>query len=162
MATALAPTSLKSRLSVKQFIHDPGATTAILASPDGGTTPYYVDMARVEKALFVVAPTIVGGAGLTLVRLFASTDTAGATNATLIATSGTIALDNLDGSSNGGCDRYVYEVHAQQLREIDTTGVGLRYVTVEITQATNTDEASVVVITEGRDQYVAQTATVQA
>lgn len=162
MATALAPNSLLSRFLHKHFVHDPGATSAVLASPDGGTTVYYLDMARVHRALIAVAPTIVGGSGLTLVRIFASTDTAGATNATLLKTSDTIALDNLDGSANSGGDCFRYEVSAQQLREIDTTGVGLRYITIEITQSTNTDEAVVEIFAEGQDSYSGQSATVQA
>ena len=162
MATAIAPSSLSARFLHKHFVHDPGAATAVLASPDGGTTVYYLDMARVHRALIAVAPSIVGGNGITLVRIFASTDTAGATNATLIKSSGAIQLDNLDGSANSGGDCWRYEVSAQQLREVDTSGVGLRYVTIEITTSTNTDEATVDLFCEGQDKYAGQSATVQA
>jgi len=132
MASALAPTNLLSRFLHKHFVHDPGATTAVLASPDGGTTVYYLDMARIKRALIAVAPSIVGGAGITLVRVFASVDAAGATNGTLIRTSGA------------------------------ASGLALRYVTIEITTSTNTDEATVDIFAEGMDAYAGQSATVQA
>lgn len=140
MATAIAPDVLKSSLLVNLYDHDPGVNTAVLASPDGGTTPWYWDMQLYSRVLFLVKPTIVGGNGITLVRIFASTDVLGATNATLIYTTGAIQLDDL---STAGGDHAAYEVTAEQLREVDTTGVGLRYVTIEITHATNTDEAVV-------------------
>lgn len=163
MASALAPNSLLSRLLVKRFVHDPGATTAVLASPDGGTTPYYFDMAKAEKVVVEVAPTIVGGNGITLVRVFASEDVAGATNATLIRTSGAIQLDNIDGSANSGGDVYRTEVHAQEIAQLAAaSSLALRYLTVEITTSTNTDEASVSFIAEPKQQYSGLTGTVQA
>lgn len=163
MASALAPQSLLTRLLLKHFVHDPGTTNACLASPDGGTTPYYLDMARIHKAVIAVAPNIVGGNGITLVRVFASSDVAGATNATLVRTSGAIQLDNLDGSANSGGDCYRTEVHAQEIRQLDPDGaLGLRYLTIEITHATNSDESSVDVIAEGMDCFADQSGTVQA
>jgi len=163
MASALAPTNLLSRFLHKHFVHDPGATTAVLASPDGGTTVYYLDMARIKRALIAVAPSIVGGAGITLVRVFASVDAAGATNATLIRTSGTVALDNLDGASNSGGDCYRTEIDAQEIAQLGAaSGLALRYVTIEITTSTNTDEATVDIFAEGMDAYAGQSATVQA
>jgi hypothetical protein len=161
-ATALGAHSLLFDFGMKHFIHDPGTTNACLASPDGGTTPYYLDMKGVMKAVIGVAPTIVGGTGITLVRIFASSDIAGAVNATLVKTSGAIQLDNLDGSANGGGDIWRAEVHGQQLRELDPDGaLGLRYLTVEITTSTNTDEAVVTFLTLGMFGFENQSATVQ-
>lgn len=163
MASAIAPNSLLSRLLLKHFVHDPGATTAILASPDGGTTPYYFDMSKCEKVVVAVAPTIVGGTGITLVRVFASEDTAGATNATLIRTSGAIQLDNLDGAANSGGDVYRTEIHAQEIAQLAAaSGLALRYLTVEITHATSTDESTVEFIGEAKQQYSGLSGTVQA
>jgi len=163
MASALAPDRLLSRFLFKHFVHDPGATTAVLASPDGGTTVYYLDMALLKRAAICVAPSIVGGNGITLVRIFASTDTAGATNATLIRTSGAIQLDSLDGSANSGGDCYRTEITAEEIAQLAAAaGVALRYVTVEITTSTNTDEATVDVVAEGTFAYGGQSGTVQA
>lgn len=163
MATALTSQSLAFRFLSKHFVHDPGATTAKLASPDGGTTPYYIDMKGVLRCLLEVAPTIVGSTGITLVRVFASSDVAGAVNATLVKTSGAIQLDNLDGSSNSGGDCWRYEVLGQMLRELDPDGaLGLRYLTIEITTSDATDEAVVRALIEGMFQFENQSATVQA
>lgn len=161
--STMAPESLLSRLLHKHFVHDPGATTAILASPDGGTTVYYIDMARLKRVIIAVAPSIVGGNGITLVRIFASTDAAGTGTATLVRSSGAIQLDNLDGASNSGGDCYRTEIHAQEIAQLAAqAGAALRYLTIEITTSTNTDEATVDVIGEGQDAYAAQSATVQA
>lgn len=159
MATAISPDVLKSALFVKLYDHDPGTTNACLASPDGGTTPWYWDMQSYHRILFAVKPSIVGGGGLTLARVFASTDVLGATNATLIYTSGTIALDDM--STSGG-DQVVIEITAEQVREVDTSKVGLRYLTLELTQATNTDEAVVCVVGVPVHPRLSLTATQQA
>ena len=127
MASAYSPDFLSSALLMKAYDHDPGTTNACLASPDGGTTPWYWDIRDYLGFHFIVAPRIVGGNGITLVRVLASTDIAGATNATLIVTSGAIQLDDI---STGGGDQYHVDVAAEQVREMDTTKVGLRYLTI--------------------------------
>lgn len=158
MATAYSPDVLSSRFLMKTYDHDPGANTAVLASPDGGTTPWYWDMLLYSAIHFIVAPRIVAAGGITLVRFFGSTDVLGAVNATLIATSGVIALDDI---STGGGDQYHYDVTAEQLREVDTSKVGLRYVTIEITNATNTDEDVVVAIAQPVHPRLSLSATLQ-
>ena len=159
MASAITPDTIGSRFLTKTYDHDPGANTAVLASPDGGTTPWYWDMQLYSAIRFIVAPRIVAAGGVTLVRAFASTDVLGATNATLISTSGTIALDDI---STAGGDQYQFEVTAEQLRELDTSNVGLRYVTIEITNATNTDEDVVVAIARAVHPRLSLSATQQA
>lgn len=163
MASALAPERLLSRYVFKHFVHDPGATTAVLASPDGGTTPYYVDMADLSRVAICVAPSIVGGNGITLVRVFASVDIAGATSATLVRTSGAIQLDSLDGSANSGGDCYRTEVTAEEIAQLAAAaGVALRYLTIEITTSTAGDESTVDVVGESRYAYSGLSGTVQA
>ncbi len=137
---AVSTERIGSRLFVKSYDHDPGATTAILASPDGGTTPWYMDMSLFGAGAVLVRPTIVGGSGLTLVRVFASSDVAGASDATLLKTSGAVAGDSLN-------DNVFLEWSAAEIAQLaDAAGVELRYVTVELTMATNTDEANVTFI----------------
>lgn len=163
MASALSPMNLLARFLHKHFVHDPGSTSAVLASPDGGTTKYYLDMARIHRALIAVAPSIVGGNGVTLVRVFASEDAAGVVNPTLVRTSGAIQLDNLDGSSNSGGDCYRTEVTAQELAQLGAaSGLSLRYLTIEITCASAGDEVTVDIFAEGQDVFSGQSATVQA
>ena len=161
--SALAPQSLLFRFAMKHFVHDPGATTAKLASPDGGATPYYIDMKGVMKVALSVAPSVVAGLGITLVRVFASTDIAGAVDATLVRTSGAIQLDNVDGAANSGGDVYRTEIHGQEIAQLATeAGKALRYLTVEITTSDATDEATVEALIEGMFQFENQSATVQA
>ena len=131
----VTPQRIGSRIFVKNYDHDPGATTAILASPDGGTTPVYLDMSLFAYGAASYRPTIIGGAGVTLMRAFASSDIAGATNATLIRSSGAVAGDSLN-------DTVFVEWTADEIAALDTSAVGLRYVTIELTHGTNTDEGN--------------------
>lgn len=131
---AVTTQRLGSRLFVKSYDHDPGTTNACLASPDGGTTPWYLDMSLFGCAAVMYKPSIIGGTGVTLVRVFASEDTAGATNATLVKTSGTVAGDSLN-------DTVFLEWTAEEIAQLGAaSGLSLRYITVEITHGTNTDE----------------------
>lgn len=162
MVSALAPKNLLSRFVHKHFVADPGGTTSIFASPDGGTTPYYFDMSRVKRALVLVAPSIAGGA-ITLVEVYASSDVAGATNLTLVRASGVLALDNTDGAANSGGDCYKTEIDAQELAQLGAaSGLNLRYLTVKVTNATGTDEYTLDFLGEGMDAFDDQIATVQA
>lgn len=163
MASALAPQSLMYRFLSKRFVHDPGTTNACLASPDGGTTVYYVDMKNVHRLMLSVGPSIVGGNGITLVRVFVSDDAAGAVNPILVRTSGAIQLDSLDGASNGGADCYRTEIDAQEIAQLRTANSkpDLRYITIEITTSTNTDEAVIDALIEGLFAFADQSATLQ-
>ena len=137
---AVTTQRIGSRLFVKNYDHDPGAATAILASPDGGTTPWSLDMSLFNYGAAAVRPTIVGGTGVVLVRAFASTDALGATNATLLKTSGAVAGDSLN-------DTVFLEWTAEEIAQLAAAaGVVLRYVTIEITMGTNTDEANLTLI----------------
>lgn len=149
----VTPETLGAELFVKSYDHDPGATTAVLASPDGGTTPWYLDMRDYSAAGVMVKPSIIGGAGVTLVRLFASTDVAGATNATLIRSSGAVAGDSLNDVVWVECTAAEFAAAGQ------AAGVDLRYLTVEITCGTNTDEAVVTLVAKPRFPRTGLTAT---
>lgn len=144
MASAQAAQGLAAELFVKSYDHDPGATTAVLVSPDGGTTPVYVDLRDYHEVLINYRPTIVGGTGVTLVRVMASTDIAGATSATEVATSGTVAGDSLN-------DNVVLNVTAEQVGALAAAaGVALRYLTFAVTHGTNTDEGNLTVVAKPR------------
>lgn len=160
MASALASEHLRSTIFAKSYDHDPGATTAVLASPDGGTTPWAWDMRDYPQGLMaVVKPSIVGGNGITLVRLMAYSDSALTANGTEVKTTGAIQLDNM---SSAGGDQAVLECLPSELNQLDTSSVGLRYIGVEITTSTNTDEAVVTIVALPRFPRTGLSATQQA
>jgi hypothetical protein len=148
MASLVTTQKLGSSLSVYSHDHDPGATTAILASPDGGTTIRYVDMGAYENLMVVAKPNIVGGGGLTKLELVASATVAFSTVVS-VKDSGTIAADALQ-------DNAVLECTAQEVAELGQT---LRYVAARLTMATATDEATVTYIAANGREYGNQTTT---
>src|SRR5688572_14171087 len=113
MASALSVEHLRARLFAKSYDHDPGATTAKLASPDGGTTPWAWDLKDFPDGFMaIVKPSIVGGNGITLVRLLAFSDAALTANSTEVKTSGAVQLDDL---STAGGDQVVLECLASEV-----------------------------------------------
>lgn len=150
-ASAVATERLGAELFVKSYDCDPGSTGATYASPDGGTTPWYLDMRDYLRAGVMVRPTIVGGNGITLVEVYASTDVAGATSATLIKTSGAIQADSLN-------DVVFLEWTAEEIAQA-APSTALRYVTVKMTNATNTDESNLTFIGVPRRPQTGLTAT---
>lgn len=148
MPSAIDSQKLGSTLFVKSYDHDPGATSATLAGPDGGTTIRYVDMGAYENLMVVVKPNVVGGGGLTKLELVASA-TAAFSSVTVVKDSGTVAGDALD-------DNVVLECTAQELTQL---GESLRYVAARLTMATGTDEATVTYIAAGGREYNNLTAT---
>lgn len=142
MPSAIDSQKLGSTLFVKSYDHDPGATSATLAGPDGGTTIRYVDMGAYENLMVVVKPNVVGGGGLTKLELVASA-TAAFSSVTVVKDSGTVAGDALD-------DNVVLECTAQELTQL---GESLRYVAARLTMATGTDEATVTYIAAGGREY---------
>lgn len=142
MATGVTSQKLASMLAITAYDHDPGATTAIVASPDGGTTKRYVDLRDYEFFGVLAKPTVVAANGITLLEIVAATDSAG-TNATVVLAHAASVTDSLD--------EYVWlEVTAAQVKEVgDAAGYALRYVAARLTMATNTDEAAVVYVRGG-------------
>ena len=149
---AVTPQIIGSQLYVVNRDVDPGTASAALAAPDGVTTPWYLDMSLFNRGMVKVRPTV--GDGFTLVRVFASSDIAGATNATLVRSSGAVVADAL-------ADEVAIEFSAKEIGALDTSNVGLRYVTVEITHATSTNESNLTFIgSEPRFPRADLTATV--
>lgn len=152
MASAIATEWFGSRFFLKSYDHDPGATTAVLASPDGGTTIRYLDMKDYERFSVMARPTIVGGTGLTKLEIVACADTA-FSSVTVIKDTGTIAGDSLN-------DVAFLECSAEEIASLGSDGgVSLRYVAARLTQGTNTDEANVTYLALPKRAYSGLTAT---
>lgn len=137
------------KLFVNSYDHDPGATTAVLASPDGGTTIRYVDLALYSRFAASARPTVVAAGGLTKLEIVASA-TADFAAVTVVKDSGTIAGDSLN-------DVAFLECSAEEVQGLGST---LRYVAARLTMATNTDEANVTYIALPRFPRAGLTATV--
>lgn len=139
MASAVASEYIGSRVKMVAYDHDPGATTAIITSPDGGTTKRVHDLKDGFYFGVLAKPTIVGGAGLTVLEIIASATSAMGTE-TIVKTT-TVAGDSLN-------DYVFLECTAEEVKHLGAT---LRYVAARLTMGTSTDEASVVYITMNRD-----------
>lgn len=137
-----------SKFLVGQYDHDPGATGAVLMSPDGGTTKYILDM-RDYDAILVQSRTSVSASssGVTKLELVAYADSAGAGTAYVVKDSGTVAADAVG-------DLVKIECIAAEIAQIGSdNGVDLRYVTPRLTCSNSGDEAQVVVIRRALRQY---------
>lgn len=140
MPSALSTERVGSRLYMRSWDHDPGATTAIITSPDGGTTKRSLDLSLFGAFAVQVKPTIVAAGGLTKVEIIAADDSAMTANVTVVKDSGTIAADALD-------DNGWLECTAEEVAQLSAAGgFALRYVAARLTMATATDEASVTYI----------------
>jgi hypothetical protein len=140
MTSALASSWLFDRQKIVPWDHDPGATTAILTSPDGGTTVRSQDLSLYEHFAVIAKNSVLVGAGITRVEIIAATDAALATSATVIKDSGVVVTNDMD--------KYVaLECSAEEVRSAgDAAGTVLRYVGARITQANAGDEAVVTYI----------------
>lgn len=140
MASALSSERFGSRVYLKSYDHDPGATTAIITSPDGGTTKRALDLSLYGGFGVLVKPTIVAAGGLTKLEIIAADDEALTANVVVVKDSGTIAADALD-------DQAYLECLASEVRQLsEAAGYASRYVGARLTMATATDEASVTYI----------------
>ncbi len=152
MASPQASQKFGAELFIKSYDHDPGATTAVLLSPDGGTTIRYLDMRDYLHIGVMARPTIVAAGGLTKLEIVASADVAFG-SVTVIKDSGTVAADSLN-------DVVFLECSAEEIaQEAADAGVDLRYVAARLTNATNTDEDSVTYIALPRHPRLDLTAT---
>lgn len=148
MASAIATDKIFSRCLLQGIDHDPGVTTAVIASPDGGTTKKYVDMRDYVNFAVLAIPSIVGGGGLTLLEIVAATDAA-FTTPVQIKTSGVVAADAMGDYVVLECDE----------ADLIASGTDLRYVAARLTNATNTDEVKVVYFAEAKRPTDGLTAT---
>lgn len=139
MATAVTTQKIASQMAVTSYDHDPGATTAIVTSPDGGTTKRYVAMKDYGAFGVQARPTVVAGDGIQLLEIVGATDSSG-TNVTVILAHAATTTTSLN--------HYVWlEVTADQINEVGkAAGYNFTHVAARLTMATNTDEANVTYI----------------
>lgn len=149
MASAVASDKLLSNFSLQIWDHDPAVNTAVLASPDGGTTIRYVDLRDYDLFVAAVAAAALTGAGPTLLEIVAS-DTVTFGSVVVIKTSGVIVLNAL-------AEWYALECTAEEVAHLATT-YDLRYVAARITCANAADEATVVYLARARRPHDAVTA----
>lgn len=132
MASAVTTERITAELFVEVYDHDPGAATAIIVSPDGGTTERWYDMSDASDFMVKAMTTIAATGGLTKLEIVAATDTSG-TGLTVVKDSGTVAADAVGDTVVQSCTA----------AEVATLGSSLRYVAGRLTMAAATDEAAV-------------------
>ncbi len=138
MASAVTTVKFLANAMVEILDNDPGAATATVVSADGSTKQMR-DL-RDYSGFAVVAMPTVASSQITLLEIVASSDSAGASNLTVIRSSGAVVADA------ALVDYVALEVTAEQVKECDTSNVGLRYVGARITCNASGDEHAVVYI----------------
>lgn len=138
MASNVAEQHIRSRYLFQVWDHDPDTASAIVVTPDAGTTDRYVDGRDLERFAVIAIQTVIGSSsGITKLEIVAASDQAG-TDLTVIKDSGTVDADAL-------CDWLIEECSMDEVRHAgDAAGVALRYVAGRITQSNSGDEAVVV------------------
>lgn len=143
MASSQTSNKLGTSLKINVYDHDPGATTAKLAGPDGGNTIRYADMRDLSRFMAIATPTTGTSTSVTKLEIVACADTA-FSSVTVVKDSGTVAADALD-------DFVVQECTAEEIAALGDT---LRYVAARVTQGGNADnEAKVIYIGVPRWAY---------
>jgi hypothetical protein len=153
MATAVTSQKFASTHAMELYDHDPGATTAVVTSPDGGTTQRWVAMRDFAGFSVMAKPSVVAANGITLLEIVGATDSSG-TNVTVVLAHAASITDSLN--------EYVFlEVTAEQVNEVGkAAGYNFTHVAARLTMATNTDEAVVAYVRwPARRQYRDLTAT---
>lgn len=137
MASLVAEQHIRSRYLQQYWDHDPGSTSALVTTPDGGTTQRWVDMRDYERFYAAAIQTVIGSSsGITKLEIVAASDTAG-TDITVIKDSGTVDADAL-------ADWLCEECSADEIAHAGSAaGVALRYAAARITQSHAGDEALV-------------------
>jgi len=140
MASPQASDVFACNNKIEHWDHDPGATSAMVVSADGGTTLKYADMKDFNRFSVTCVTTVLGGNGPTLLEIVAADNAAMTTNLTQIKTSGTIAADAFG-------DWAYLECSAEEIaQESADAGATLRYVSARITCHNAGDEALVTFI----------------
>jgi hypothetical protein len=148
MPSAVSSEKLGSRIYIHTYDHDPGATTAILAGPDGGTTIRQVDMRDYATFGVLAAPAVIAAGGILKLEIVASATTA-FSSVVSVKDSGTVAGDALE-------DNVFLECTDSEVVQL---GSSLRYCAARVTMATATDEAKLTYIGDPKRKYTGLTAT---
>lgn len=146
MASAVDTEKIGSGMFIRSYDHDPGATTAVITSPDGGTTIRTLDMSDYGNFAVIAMLSVKVGNGITKLEIIADGDgTFDGADVVVIKDSGTVAADAV-----GDC--VFLECAASELAPLGST---LRYVAARITCHNAGDEAVVTYI--GASPRVSQT-----
>lgn len=132
MPSNVSSETIGSRIFAQAYDHDPGATSAIITSPDGGTTIRTLDLKDYSNFAVQARPTVVGGNGITKLEILASAAST-MSSPVVVKDSGAIQADSLN-------DTVFLECTAEEVVQL---GESLRYVAARLTMATSTDEANV-------------------
>lgn len=137
MASAVTSQKIASSNAIISYDHDPGATTAQIVTPDGGTTKRLVALANYEWfGVACMTSVSASSSGATLVDIVAATDSAG-TNATTVVSSGAVVADAVG-------DFVFVECTAAQVKEQgDSDGRVYTHVAARITCSNSGDECVV-------------------
>lgn len=139
MPSAVAVDTIRSKIKIEKWDHDPGATTAIVVSPDGGTTKRVVDMAKFHNLAVAAMLTVPAAGAITLLEIIASA-TEDLASPEVIKTSGVIAADAVG-------DWAVLECDASELAQIGAeTSKALQYAAGRMTCSNAGCEAEVTYI----------------
>ena len=142
MASAQTMERWGSRNALTVYDHDPGSTSAVVISPDGGTTKRYVDMQDYEGITVAMLPTVITG-GVTTVAIVAAEDTSGTGVQTICTVGGSLDADALG-------DFIMAEATAEMIAAVGAAaGKNLRYASANITCSNSADEGLAVVIRWG-------------
>lgn len=136
-ATAVTSNKIFANAALKLFDHDPGASTAVVVSGDGGTTKNYLAMRDYQNFAVVAMNSVsTSASGPTLVEILAATDSSG-TSATVIVTSGTVASITVG-------DNITVECTSEQINEVGrAASLAFTHVTARITCSNSGDECVV-------------------
>lgn len=142
MASPQGINKLFANNSYRLYDHDPGASTAVVVSPDGGTTKRVADMALFSHFAVVAMSSTLTGAGITKLEIIAS-ESSDMANPVVIRDSGVVAADAVG-------DYVGLECSAEQLAQEGTdSGKHLRYAAGRLTLANAADEAVVLYVLSG-------------
>jgi len=137
MASAQAVEKIFANNAQELLVHDPDSTSAVIVTPDGGTTEQWRDMRDFNNFSVTAMTSALTGTGVTLVEIVGNTASDGSGTTVQIKTSGAVAADALG-------DQVSLECTAEELRqEGNDNSVDLRYVAARITVENIADEASV-------------------
>jgi len=155
MASALTIQHIKANNSIQMWDHDPDTASAIVVTPDGGTTDRWVDMKDFAHFAVAAMTTVVSSGALTKLEILASDASDGSTNVTVVKDSGTVS-----GDAQG--DWVIEECTADEIAQLSSEaalapGAGLRYVAGRLTMSNSGSEAAVLYIRCGGRAYSALT-----
>ena len=138
MASPTETDKVRSNFLFQMWDHDSNSVSAIVVTPDAGTTERWVDMRDHSDFAVLAMQTIIGsGSGITKLEIVAADDTAG-TNITAIKDSGTVDADAIGDWLIESCTA------AEVAQESADGGFSLRYVAGRVTHSDTGDEAVIV------------------